>query len=406
MATEGYRSVAYFVNWGIYGRKYFPQEIPATKLTHILYAFGDNRPDGEVILTDPWSDLQIHYEGDSWNDVGNNLYGNLKQLYLLKKQNRNLKVLLSIGGWTYAHEQKHFDAPAATPQGRKKFAQSCVKLIKDVGFDGIDIDWEYPRDPEQGQQLLALLKEIRAAMDKYADELAAKSAGQRPHFELSIAAPAGEENYKNMPLGAIAQVLDFVNLMAYDYSGSWDQQAGHQANLYYSASCPTCTPFNTKSVIDVYLTQGVPASKLVMGMPLYGRGFNNTDGLGKPYQGVGEGSWEQGVWDYKALPRPGAQEHFDVEAGASYSYDNSSRTLVTYDNLNMAKVKAEYIRHNRLGGAMWWELSGDRQDQGSLVATVADALGGSGGSQLEHKSNWLLYPDSQYDNLKAGFPNN
>jgi len=199
---------------GIYGRKYFPQTIPADKLTHVLYSFGDNRPNGEVFLTDEWSDIQIHYEGDSWNDQGNNLYGNLKQLNLLKQKNRNLKVLLSIGGWTYAHEQKHFDAPGATAQGRQAFADSCVKLIKNLGFDGIDIDWEYPQNPEQGQQLLKLLQAIRAGMDAYADELASKSSdGTRPHFALSIAAPAGEKYYKNMPLGELAQVLDFINLM-------------------------------------------------------------------------------------------------------------------------------------------------------------------------------------------------
>lgn len=157
-------------------------------------------------------DIQIHYEGDSWNDKGNNVYGNLKQMYLLKKQNRNLKVLLSIGGWTYAHEKKHFDPPAATAQGRKAFAASCVKMIKDLGFDGIDIDWEYPQDPTQGQQMLLLLQEIRAAMDAYATKLESET-GTRPQFVLSIAAPAGEANYKNMPLGALAQVLDFINLM-------------------------------------------------------------------------------------------------------------------------------------------------------------------------------------------------
>ncbi|CAI6339007.1 unnamed protein product [Periconia digitata] len=405
MSNEGYRSVAYFVNWGIYGRKYFPQTIPADKLTHVLYAFGDNRPDGEVILTDQWSDIQIHYDGDSWNDQGNNLYGNLKQLNLLKKKNRNLKVLLSIGGWTYAHEQKHFDTPAATPQGRKTFADSCVKLIKDLGFDGIDIDWEYPSNPEQGQQLLLLLQEIRSAMDAYADKLAAE-AGERPHFVLSIAAPAGESNYKNMPLGAIAQVLDFINLMAYDYSGSWDPNAGHQANLFHSASNPNSTPFNTQSVVDVYIAQGVPSSKIVLGMPLYGRSFTNTDGLGKPYQGGGPGSWENGVWDYKALPQPGAAEYTDAEAGASYSYDNASRTLISYDTLDMVKRKAGYVREKKLGGAMWWELSGDRAGEGSLVESVANDLGGPGCSYLEHKPNCITFPDSQYDNLKSGFPNN
>ncbi|KAF1977159.1 family 18 glycoside hydrolase [Bimuria novae-zelandiae CBS 107.79] len=402
---EGYRSVAYFVNWGIYGRKYFPQNIPADKLTHVLYSFGDNRPDGEVVLTDQWSDIQIHYEGDSWNDVGNNLYGNLKQLYLLKKANRNLKVLLSIGGWTYAHEQKHFDAPAATPQGRKKFADTCVKLIKDLGFDGIDIDWEYPQNPEQGQQLLWLLQEIRAAMDAYATKLEGET-GTRPHFVLTIAAPAGEANYKNMPLRALAQTLDFINLMAYDYSGSWDPSSGHQANLFPSHSCPSCTPFNSQSVIDVYVAQGVPANKIVLGMSLYGRSFANTDGIGKSYSGTGPGSWENGVWDYKALPHPGAQEYVDEEAGASYSYDNNTRTMVSYDTLAMARKKAQWIKQKGLGGAMWWELSGDRQDAGSIVSNVVAELGGPSNGRLEHRANWLAYPDSQYDNLRAGCPSN
>lgn len=163
-------------------------------------------------MTDQWSDIQIHYDGDSWNDQGNNLYGNLKQLYLLKKKNRNLKVLLSIGGWTYAHEQRHFDTPASTPQGRKSFANSCVQLIKDLGFDGIDIDWEYPRDQQQGQQLLMLLQEIRSAMDAYAAKLESET-GTKPQFVLTIAAPAGADNYNNMPLADLAQVLDFINLM-------------------------------------------------------------------------------------------------------------------------------------------------------------------------------------------------
>lgn len=397
--SEGYRTVAYFVNWGIYGRKYFPQAIPADKLTHVLYSFGNNRPDGEVFLTDPWSDVQIHYDGDSWNDTGNNLYGNLKQLNLLKQKNRNLKVLLSIGGWTYAHEQKSFDIPASTPQGRKTFADSCVKLIKDLGFDGIDIDWEYPTNPEQGQQLLLLLQEVRCAMEAYADQLASSNPdGTRPHFVLSIAAPAGESNYKNMPLGALAQVLDFINLMAYDYSGSWEKHASHQAALFPSTSCPPSTPFNTDAVVSAYTAQGVPASKLVLGMPLYGRAFANTTGLGQGFQGTGAGSWEQGVWDYKALPQAGATEHYDDEAGASYSYDGSTKTLVSYDTLDMARRKAAYVKERGLGGAMWWELSGDRQDAGSIVQNVANDFG-----TLEQGLNCVYYPDSQYENLRKGF---
>ncbi|KAF2738332.1 hypothetical protein EJ04DRAFT_509734 [Polyplosphaeria fusca] len=367
---DGYRSVAYFTNWGIYGRQYDPSKIPADKLTHILYSFGDNRDDGTVILTDVWSDKDKHYPGDSWNDQGNNLYGNLKQINLLKKKHRNLKLLLSIGGWTYAHEQKHFDGPASTPAGRTNFANSCVQMIKDYGFDGIDIDWEYPQNPEQGEQLFLLLAEIRHAMDAYANTITSGSA--RPHFDLSIAAPAGEQNYKNLPLAKIASTVDFINLMGYDFAGSWDRNTGHQANLFHSKHCPSCTPFNIDSVIRDYENNGVPCDKVVLGMPLYGRAFTNTTGIGEPFSGIGEGSFENGIWDFKALPRPGATEHYDHETGASYSYDNATRTLISYDTVDMAKRKAAWIKQRNLGGAMWWELSGDREDDsGSIITNVS-----------------------------------
>lgn len=230
-------------------------------------------------------------------------------------------------------------------------------------------------------------------MDAYSSSLPSPH-----HFELTVACPAGPQNYKIMDLTAMDKFLDFWNLMAYDYAGSWDQVAGHQANLRPSRGSADATPFNTEEAVAYYRSQGVAASKIVLGMPLYGRAFENTDGLGKPFSGVGEGSWENGVYDYKALPLPGAQEKFDEDARATYSYDPARRHLVTYDTPSMAREKAEWIKKHGLGGAMWWESSADKTGDQSLIGNVVSVLGA-----LEDTNNCIEYPHSKFENVRKGF---
>lgn len=155
--------------------------------------------------------------------------------------------------------------------------------------------------------------------------------------------------------------------------------------------------------MNYYIDNGVPSHKMVLGMPLYGRAFCETAGPGQPYNGIGAAeqpySWEAGVYDYKALPRPGAQENFDQSIIASWSYDQAARKMVSYDTVECAKAKCGYIKNKGLGGAMWWELSGDRSDGGSLVTAVAGEL-----ASLDRSENCLTFPQSKYGNLLKGFP--
>lgn len=392
--AAGYQNAVYFVNWGVYGRNYTPQELPADQISYVLYAFANLQSTGEVFSSDLYADLQEHYATDSWNDVGNNAYGCVKQLYLQKKANRNLRVLLSIGGWTYS-QNGNFAAAAGSAATRATFAQTAVTLVKDWGFDGIDIDWEYPASATDATNFVLLLQAVRDELDSYSAQYA-----NGYHFLLTVASPAGPTNYNIQNLKDMAGVIDFFNFMGYDYAGSFSTYSGHQANLYPNPQNPNATPFSTDAAITDYIGAGVPSSQIVLGMPIYGRAFESTAGPGTAYNGVGAGTWEAGIYDYKDLPRAGATEQTDATAGASYSYDPSSQEMVSYDTPAMVQTKVAYVKSKGLGGGMFWEASADKTGADSLIGTSFNALGG-----LDTTQNLLSYPNSQYANIVAGIPN-
>ncbi|KAF9773634.1 Endochitinase 1 [Fusarium sp. DS 682] len=323
----------------------------------------------------------------SWGEPGRNAYGCVKQLFLLKKANRHLKTLLSIGGWSWS---TNFPDAASTPERRARFASSSVELMWNWGFDGIDVDWEYPTDEVQATNFVLLLQAVRDELDVYGQKYAAGH-----HFLLSIAAPAGPEKYGQLHLKDIGEVVDQMNLMAYDYSGSWDKISGHNANLFpYNHGAKM---FNTDKAIKDYIKAEVPAEKIVLGMPIYGRSFEGNSGLGESYSDVGAGSWEPGVWDYKALPKPGAVIKYDPTAQAYYSYDESTKELISYDTPLVVRKKVEYLLEHGLGGSMFWEASADKEGDESLVVTSHNTLG-----DLDTSENWLDYKTSYYDNIASG----
>lgn len=292
---SGYRSVAYMGNWDIYARKFTAQDIPVDALTHIIYAFATIEASGEVVLSDLYADVGAGNAGSSMAGKNATLGGTLGQLFALKQEHRNLKVLLSVGGWSYGYK---FAGWVSTDEGLSTFAKSAVQLVNNLGLDGLDIDWEYPASQTDADRFVQLLKMVR----KEAQSARALDLHETA-FVLSVACPAGPDHYRLWNISEMAEHVDFWNLMAFDYAGSWDTVSGHQANIHKSTTDPSSTPLSTDEAVQYYLDNGVDADKLLLGIPLYGRAFLHTQGPGQPYQGIGvqngDGSWEDGVWDYK-----------------------------------------------------------------------------------------------------------
>lgn len=242
----------------------------------------------------------------------------------------------------------------------------------------IDIDWEMPQDDAEARSYVDLLTDLRSALGSDAI--------------ISVAVPCGPEDYRKLHLEEMNAHVDLFYLMAYDYAGPWDPRTGHQAALLGGKD-----ELNDKNAAAYYAAAGVPNRKLVLGIPVYGRGFSNTDGVHAKFQGVPDGSWEAGSYDYKDLPRAGATEFVDRDVWASYSYDETTREFVTYDNPDVVRAKCDFVASTGMAGVMFWELSADSATpQRSLIDAAYTALDG----QLDTKLNKIEYPNSRFKNIR------
>lgn len=395
-------SYGYYPNWGIYAKNVSVTQIPAHLFTHLSYAFADVSPkDGKVILSDTWADLQFLYPGDVKTAKGNNLYGNLKQLYLLKKKYRHLNTCLAVGGATYSG---NITAMLPSPAKRETFARSAANLAGQLGFDCVEIDYEHVKNKDEAENIVDLLKRLRAALDKL--EIESKATAR---FLIGYATPAGKDNYKLLDFPRMNPYVDIFNFMAVDYAGAtWSKKSGFLDNLYPSKKNPAATEFNTNSGIHDYLHEyKVPSHKIVLQNPLYGRAFAQTKGIGKDFKGPGkDGSLgQEGIWFYKDLPPKGynLKSTNDLEAVGSYSYDKAKKYLIAYDTAEIVRAKVEYVKQKKLAGTSFWEVTQDREHSNdanypSLIATAIEAYGGP--NALDKRMNNLNYPLSQYDNLK------
>ena len=401
------RVIGYFTQWGIYGRNYRVKNIDtsgsAARLTHINYAFGNVRNNRcEVGITQA-SDANTGVGGDAFADytkafgAGESvsggadtwdqpLRGNWNQLKQLKAKYPNVKVLISLGGWTWS---RGFSS-AAQPANRQAFVASCIDAYikgnlpvtdgaSGVGaaagvFDGIDIDWEYPvacglscGTPADNANYTALLAEFRRQLDAV-----------RPGLLLTVAVGAGIDKVRVTDPAAYHPYLDFINVMTYDFHGAWDPQTNHHSALFDSPADPSTGDqklYNSNDAMEAFLSRGVPASKLNLGIGYYGRGWtgvaSGNNGLYKSASGAAPGTYEAGIEDWKVLKNLAWPGYTDSVAKATWI--SNGTTFWSFDTPAMVTEKMGYVKTQGLGGAFFWEFSGD-DAQGTLTKAIRDGL--------------------------------
>ena len=375
-ANEPARIVGYLASWGVRSKGTRIAELPGAELTHIIYAFARVTEDGRLALGDACLDTGAC---DSTATSRTTDGGNFAELRRLKERYPHLRLLVAIGGWTGSGR---FSDVALTPESRRTFARSAVDLVirQSPGlFDGIDIDWEYPvrgglatnvTRPEDKQNCTLLLQALRSELDE-------QGARDGRRYLLTIATIAGPAVFAQLELQAVAATVDWFNVMTYDYhSGS--KIAHFNAPLYAATGDPT-PGFTVDSTVRRYLQGGVSPTKLVIGLPFYGRVYggvaDTNDGLFQPAPGPVPNEWRTGT-DYRAITRRspeslGFRRVLHPEARVPFLYNPTSGAWITYDDAESVREKAAYARTLGLGGVMAWELGGD---DGTLVRAVHEVL--------------------------------
>ncbi|MEV4559800.1 glycosyl hydrolase family 18 protein [Kitasatospora sp. NPDC049285] len=447
-ATSGGIKVAYFDQWSIYSNAYYLKTLndtgAASKLDYLIYDFANIDPTNLTCFEankaasqneddpnagdgagDSFADYQKTFDtntsvdgvADTWNQP---IVGNFNQLKKLKAKNPNLKVLLSIGGWTYS---KYFSDVAANDASRKKFVSSCVDMflkgnLPSQGgyggagtaagiFDGFDLDWEYPGGGgHTGNHAAAADKQnFTALLAEFRSQLNTQGTADSKTYGLTAAVGAGQDKIKNVETDKIGQYLTFLDIMTYDMHGGWEAQGptNHQAPIYNNPNDPmTPVPggngkYSVDSAIKAYtvgdpqygIPGGFPAKKINVGIPFYYRGWTGVTaganhGLFQtatgPATGAAMSGNVNGIRMFKELngfvDNP-AYTYWDDAAKAAYFYDGT--TFWSGENAQSIQAKLDYAHCNGLGGSFAFSMY-DLGTQTGLFDKMVTATNGSAAS--------------------------
>jgi chitinase len=316
--------------------------IDARKLTHINYAFVNVR------------DSMAWLERIATDTV------NFRKLNSLKKANPELKILFSVGGWSWSN---NFSDAVLTENSRRKFARTNVEIVEKYGLDGVDIDWEYPGmrgednvfRPEDKQNFTLMFKAIREELDRL-------SARTGKTYQLTTAIPCFSRFIEITEMEKAQKYLDYINLMAYDFYVAGDT-AGHHSNLFPSENYGK--EQSGDRAFKEYTRAGVPAEKLVLGLPFYGRSWymktSDHHGINRPVDSLARGGGYTFIKDSIAI-RPGFVRYWDENAKAPYLFNTETRQLVSFDDEESVKLKCAYVKEHNMAGVMFWQYASDPKE--------------------------------------------
>jgi chitinase len=400
--TPGYRVIGYYTDWDQYARKYNATDIPINKANTINYAFIDTDKQGKLILLDPNAD-----------------YKQLTALGNLQKEYPYLQTFLSFGGWSKSY---NYSDLVADPVARANFVKNAVAAMKEVGFNGIDLDWEYPVSgtrivndggsetpvpgkAEDAANFAALLTELRTALDS-------QGAADGKQYYLSIAVGAGNDKIQAITnadpnaWAKIAKAINYLNLMTYDFHGAFDYTTDPALKAYSVANFqaamaldkdfdptvnqPRLATYDIQSAVNTFKGLGFTNSQLILGLPAYGR-MENVATLGDTFglyqqleQGIPAGEYDDwksgptGVFDYKCIVDhslcgsggthlanlkyidQATRDKYAAKAMMTYAYiDGDKKQFMSYDDEKSIALKTQWAKDNHFAGVMFWSFSGD-----------------------------------------------
>ena len=392
--SSGKVAIGYFTQWGIYSgffEKNLVADGAASKLTEINYAFSSVSADGLCTSGDSWADYQRPFAASeavngTADAAGQALAGNFNQLKELKAAYPNLKIVMSIGGWSWSNQ---FSALSATAAGREKFVQSCVDqyingnipglpagAAKGV-FDGLDIDWEYPNEignnnpfgPQDTPDFTALMQDFRGSLD---------AAGKADHTHYLLTADTSPNQYaaaQQLQLKQVARSVDWLNVMTVDFHGGWDPITDFGSNLFPDPKDPQPAngKFSVVQTVAYYESHGVPSDKIALELPYYAHAWAGVPATNNGlYQSV-TGAAASDQAGYKVVSTAPGTVHFDPVTASIWKYDPASQTFYTYEDPQTVFAKGLYVDVAGLRGASVWSLDGDDAN-GSLTSALTAAL--------------------------------